>query len=618
MKNKIFNLIFCPIDMSCISSAKYKQVTNHMILTNLSKHELFIVIITFLVAFSLPFAVNLALNQTSVRIKATSTPTSLTLASSATSGATINIGDPIDVAIYLNNVNGVAISAIDTVVKYNPAVVGVAPSTPVTYGNIFGSGAQFCGTTCSAALNSVDMSGGSETGKVMISTLAWDSLGGASLSAYSATSSAQIATVRFVAKAATTSSSIFLDFKGTPTADPNVITCSDTDPVVANRCSTTDSNVVKQLSAGETSADADTLTKVTNISFAVTSPTPATFSSVSPTSGQVGTPVTITGTNLGTSGTISFNGVLGTATSWNDTNIVLNVPNNATSGTITIQTVNGTITTTSFSVVAAPPTISNFSPTSGLVGASVTVTGTNFGSTSTGAQVLFNGTVANSITSWNSTTIVATVPNGATTGKISVTLPAGSATSVTDFTVNPPALVDNTPPAITNVAISNVTISGATITWVTDKSSTSLVEYGTTAAYGSSSNGDSGISHSVNLTNLTAGTTYHFRVRSNDGNGHEAIENDNYFTTLTPTPAPTPTPEPTPAPTPAPEPTQNNTPAPTKPTSDLNKDGKVNVFDLSILLRKWNRTSDVADVDLNSDGKVNVFDLSILLRSWNR
>lgn len=48
--------------------------------------------------------------------------------------------------------------------------------------------------------------------------------------------------------------------------------------------------------------------------------------------------------------------------------------------------------------------------------------------------------------------------------------------------------------------------------------------------------------------------------------------------------------------------------------SDLNNDGKVNVFDLSILLSKWGTADSVADI--NKDSTVNVFDLSILLSKW--
>lgn len=53
-----------------------------------------------------------------------------------------------------------------------------------------------------------------------------------------------------------------------------------------------------------------------------------------------------------------------------------------------------------------------------------------------------------------------------------------------------------------------------------------------------------------------------------------------------------------------------------KKTPDLNKDGQVNIFDLSILLRKWNTSTQ--DEDLNDDGQVNIFDLSILLRTFGK
>jgi hypothetical protein len=48
--------------------------------------------------------------------------------------------------------------------------------------------------------------------------------------------------------------------------------------------------------------------------------------------------------------------------------------------------------------------------------------------------------------------------------------------------------------------------------------------------------------------------------------------------------------------------------------SDINKDGIVNVLDLSYMLGKWKTTDTTAD--LNSDGIVNVLDLSRLLSSW--
>jgi hypothetical protein len=49
---------------------------------------------------------------------------------------------------------------------------------------------------------------------------------------------------------------------------------------------------------------------------------------------------------------------------------------------------------------------------------------------------------------------------------------------------------------------------------------------------------------------------------------------------------------------------------------DINGDGVVNVFDLSILLSHWG-TNDAAS-DLNHDGTVSIFDLSTLLSNWGQ
>ncbi|HMC72045.1 MAG TPA: S8 family serine peptidase, partial [Mycobacteriales bacterium] len=77
------------------------------------------------------------------------------------------------------------------------------------------------------------------------------------------------------------------------------------------------------------------------------------------------------------------------------------------------------------------PTISGFSPASGAVGSSVTVTGTNF----TGAtSVKFNGQSA-TFTVSTSTQITATVPNCSSSGTISVITAGGSANSASSFSV---------------------------------------------------------------------------------------------------------------------------------------------------------------------------------------
>lgn len=74
-----------------------------------------------------------------------------------------------------------------------------------------------------------------------------------------------------------------------------------------------------------------------------------------------------------------------------------------------------------------------------------------------------------------------------------------------------------------------------------------------------------------------------------------------------------PTPTPTPTPTATPTPTPVSTATPVSKPADVNQDGKVNVFDLSVLLTQWGK-SGTADLDKN--GMVNVFDLSVMLSAW--
>ena len=94
-------------------------------------------------------------------------------------------------------------------------------------------------------------------------------------------------------------------------------------------------------------------------------------------------------------------------------------------------TVNITVQTAAVSA----PAISSFSPATAAVDASVTISGTNFGANQgTSSTVKFNGILAN-VLSWSDTTIVAKVPTGGATGKITVITASGTAISAATFTV---------------------------------------------------------------------------------------------------------------------------------------------------------------------------------------
>jgi peptidoglycan hydrolase-like protein with peptidoglycan-binding domain len=92
--------------------------------------------------------------------------------------------------------------------------------------------------------------------------------------------------------------------------------------------------------------------------------------------------------------------------------------------------------------------------------------------------------------------------------------------------------VRNSPPVITSMSSGTPTTTSATITWTTDENATSTVNYGKTISYGTASSSSAfTTSHSITLTGLTGGTTYHFQVASADAQGNLATSTDQTFTT---------------------------------------------------------------------------------------
>jgi hypothetical protein len=107
---------------------------------------------------------------------------------------------------------------------------------------------------------------------------------------------------------------------------------------------------------------------------------------------------------------------------------------------------------------------------------------------------------------------------------------AGTSATSANFTFATPAAA----PVITAVTATTITSNSAVISWTTDQSSSSLVKYGTTISYGSSSALNSTLvkSHSVTLTGLTAGTTYNYAVVSANSAGTSATSANFTFATV--------------------------------------------------------------------------------------
>jgi len=155
-----------------------------------------------------------------------------------------------------------------------------------------------------------------------------------------------------------------------------------------------------------------------------------TITVFSPTAGPAGAIVTIKGTNFTGVTSVKFNGTAASITSSTATQIITSVPAGVTTGKITVTTPGGT--TTSAGNFTAPPTILGFTPPSGQVGATITIKGTNLADAT---SVKFNGTADTTFTIVSATSITATVPAGATTGRVTVITPGGTAISSADFKV---------------------------------------------------------------------------------------------------------------------------------------------------------------------------------------
>ena len=208
--------------------------------------------------------------------------------------------------------------------------------------------------------------------------------------------------------------------------------------------------VVVRTSGGKASA---------GVAFTVTIPAPV-ISRLDPSSGLVDASVTIEGSNFGSSsGTVTFNGTTASTTSWDSDEIQTNVPSGASSGPVVVRTSGGQSSAgVTFTLIIPAPVISRLDPNSGLVDASVTIEGSNFGSQT--GSVTFNGTTA-STTSWDTNEIQTSVPDGATSGPVVVRTSGGQSSAGVTFTVTLPAPVISRLDPDSGLVEASVTIEGS-------------------------------------------------------------------------------------------------------------------------------------------------------------
>ncbi len=216
------------------------------------------------------------------------------------------------------------------------------------------------------------------------------------------------------------------------TAATGVTVIDDSTIAIRVAAGTTTGQVVVTTSAGSGNSGANT--------FTVTAYQTPTVTSATPNQGSTGALIHLKGTNFTgvnqPGGGITFGGVAAIVFNVvDDQNINVEVPAGVALGSapIVVSTPGGLHSAPfAFTVVAAiKPEILSFSPGSGPVGTSVTITGRGF----TGANLVLFGISQTRFDVIDDFTIIATVPAGAATGPITVKNDLGNGQSSTNFVV---------------------------------------------------------------------------------------------------------------------------------------------------------------------------------------
>ncbi|GMU57559.1 MAG: hypothetical protein AMXMBFR33_67050 [Candidatus Xenobia bacterium] len=179
----------------------------------------------------------------------------------------------------------------------------------------------------------------------------------------------------------------------------------------------------------------------TGTSRAIFTVNPPTFN-FAPTSGLVGTPITLTATSgnfLGATSVLFAGAPQPTITSNDGQQLVVNVPAGAVAGKLTVvyPKINA-VSTQNFTPTL--PTF-GFAPSQGPIGTQVTLTATGANTFDGATQVLIGNGPVNVAPPPGAQTLQVNVPATATTGPVTVSFPAGQDVSTQDFTLTPPAFI---------------------------------------------------------------------------------------------------------------------------------------------------------------------------------
>ena len=197
----------------------------------------------------------------------------------------------------------------------------------------------------------------------------------------------------------------------------------------------------------------------------------------------------------------------------------------------------GNLLSTTRSTISPPSALAifNFTPERGPVGTTVTIQGQSFSTTAASDTVQFNGTAA-TVTAATTTTLTVTVPPGAATGPISVTVGTATATTATNFTVLQVPTITSINPnfAFAGSTVSNFQVTGFNLSGATFLFAPSFVP--PSVAVSNVSTNANGTSATMSLTPAVTGS-FPLVATNSSGSSDQLPGPNNLFTVRTNNPS---------------------------------------------------------------------------------
>ncbi|SDI36317.1 IPT/TIG domain-containing protein [Mucilaginibacter gossypii] len=223
------------------------------------------------------------------------------------------------------------------------------------------------------------------------------------------------------------------------TLTENIVKFNGTDAKVVSAISTTIKvTVPASATTGVVTLKVKDNDVITGPMFTISSP--ATITSISPTSGRAGDTVTINGTNFNSSidgNRVRFNNAGAVIISATPTKIKVKAALDGSTGNVTVTVGSSATVTGPVFTYLNLPQVQFLSPYQGRAGDTIVIQGYYFGGTPAANIVKFNGIQANVLTAAG-TALKVIAPQGVTSGRVTVTVNGKTSTDSAPFTVNPP------------------------------------------------------------------------------------------------------------------------------------------------------------------------------------